>query len=314
MTHQAARTTVNRLLKLVDRNFLYTRSICQSTLRGDNLNRRLNCQNKCRQCGRNSVLSEKTLLSNNSTILQRAMSDFAGKDRDYIFRQLMEYKSFTYTYILADPDTKEAIIIDPVIEMVDRDLNIIKDLGLNLKYAVNTHVHADHVTGSGKIKENIPTCKSMISSYSKATSDIKLSDGDKINFGSFQIEVRSTPGHTNGCLTYVWHDKGMAFTGDVILVRGCGRTDFQEGSSETLYDSVHQKIFSLPLNYRLFPAHDYTGQTMTTVAEEKGMNPRLTKSKEQFVKLMENLNLPYPKQIDRAVPANMLCGLQGPPT
>ena len=106
----------------------------------------------------------------------------------------------------------------------------------------------------------------------------------------------------------------MAFTGDVILVRGCGRTDFQEGSSETLYDSVHQKIFSLPLNYRLFPAHDYTGQTMTTVAEEKGMNPRLTKSKEQFVKLMENLNLPYPKQIDRAVPANMLCGLQGPPT
>ncbi|CAG2211330.1 ETHE1 [Mytilus edulis] len=223
---------------------------------------------------------------------------------------LLDYKSFTYSYILGDPVTKEAIIIDPVIEMVERDARIIKDLGLELKYAVNTHVHADHVTGSGELKKKLPKCESMISNVSNAKADVKLSDGDKIDFGSFNLEVRSTPGHTNGCLTFVWHDKGMAFTGDAILVRGCGRTDFQEGNSETLYESVHKKIFSLPSNFRLFPAHDYTGQTVTTVAEEKTLNPRLTKSKTEFKNIMENLNLPYPKQIDKALPANMVCGLQ----
>ncbi|XP_061185363.1 persulfide dioxygenase ETHE1, mitochondrial-like [Saccostrea echinata] len=264
--------------------------------------------------------AELPFLSNNyvfSKVLHRQfprkMSGFSGKDKDYVFRQLLEYKSFTYTYLLADPDTKEAILIDPVIDTVARDTKLVKDLGLNLKYAVNTHVHADHITGTGLIKKQIPTCKSVISAASKAEADVKVKEGDKLTFGKYEIEVKSTPGHTNGCVTYVWHEKAMAFTGDAVLVRGCGRTDFQEGSSETLYNSVHEKIFSLPPNYTLFPAHDYTGQTSTTVAEEKTMNPRLTKSKEEFVRIMKELNLPYPKQIDKALPANLVCGLYNLP-
>ncbi|XP_067679859.1 persulfide dioxygenase ETHE1, mitochondrial-like [Haliotis asinina] len=239
----------------------------------------------------------------------RSMSSFAGKHQDFIFRQLLDYKSFTYTYLLADTTTNEAVLIDPVIEMVERDCQIVKDLGLNLVYAVNTHVHADHITGTGEIKKRLPTCKSMIAEISKAVADVKLKEGDLIKFGSHQLEVRSTPGHTDGCLTYVWQQQGMAFTGDAILVRGCGRTDFQQGNSGVLYDSVHNKIFSLPDNFRLYPAHDYTGQTMTTVAEERKYNPRLTKPKQQFIKIMEDLKLPYPKQIDRALPANMVCGV-----
>ncbi|XP_046577352.1 persulfide dioxygenase ETHE1, mitochondrial-like isoform X1 [Haliotis rubra] len=239
----------------------------------------------------------------------RSMSAFAGKQQEFLFRQLLDYKSFTYTYLLADTTTNEAVIIDPVIEMVERDCQIVKDLGLNLVYAVNTHVHADHITGTGEIKKRLPTCKSMIAQISKAVADIKLKEGDVIKFGSHQLEVRSTPGHTDGCLTYVWQQQGLAFTGDAILVRGCGRTDFQQGDPSVLYDSVHNKIFSLPDNFRLFPAHDYTGQTMTTVAEERKYNPRLTKPKEHFIKIMEDLKLPYPKQIDRALPANMVCGV-----
>lgn len=313
MTIQVGRIILNHLIRLSERPLTNARFLCQATDVTSSGKKHAICLS-CGRCKWKSALfqNNENALFSNSTSLQRAMSDFAGKDRDYIFRQLLEYKSFTYTYILADPKTKDAVIIDPVLEMVERDAKIINDLGLNLKYAVNTHVHADHVTGSGELKKKIPTCKSMIAAVSKAKGDIKLSDGDTIDFGRFKLDVRSTPGHTNGCLTYVWHDKGMAFTGDALLVRGCGRTDFQEGCSERLYDSVHTKILSLPANFRLYPAHDYTGQTVTTVAEEKALNPRLTKTKEEFVKIMANLNLPYPKQIDKAVPANMVCGLQDP--
>ncbi|KAL3884289.1 hypothetical protein ACJMK2_024437 [Sinanodonta woodiana] len=243
----------------------------------------------------------------------KKMATFAGKGNDLIFRQLLEYKSFTYTYLLADPQTKEAILIDPVYETAERDVKLVHDLGLNLVYGVNTHVHADHITGTGEIKKKIPTCKSVISKISEAQADVKVKEGDKIKFGKFEIECRSTPGHTNGCMTYVLHNKGLVFTGDALLIRGCGRTDFQQGSAETLYKSVHEKILSLPPDYRLFPAHDYTGQTSTTVEEEKKCNPRLTKTLPEFVKIMKELNLPYPKQIDRALPANMVCGLQVPP-
>ncbi|XP_069109033.1 persulfide dioxygenase ETHE1, mitochondrial-like isoform X1 [Argopecten irradians] len=260
-----------------------------------------------------SVCSSKTALStrnwNSVSVATRKMSDFTGKDKDYIFRQLLDYKSFTYTYLLADPDTKEAVLIDPVYELVDRDLNLVKSLGLNLKFAINTHVHADHVTGTGEIKKKLPSCKSVITDISGASADIKTDEGSKVEFGKFALEVLKTPGHTNGCCTYVWREKGMAFTGDAVLIRGCGRTDFQEGSAATLYDSVHSKIFSLPPNFLLYPAHDYTGQTVTTVAEEKSMNPRLSKSKEAFIEIMTSLNLPYPKQIDRALPANLVCGV-----
>lgn len=228
---------------------------------------------------------------------------------DVLFRQLFDEKSWTYSYLLADLNTKEALLIDPVLEQAERDAKLIKELDLRLVYAVNTHVHADHITGSGKLKEMLEGCHSVISAASKAQADKHLSPGDTLGVGSVKLEARATPGHTNGCMTYVWHEQRKAFTGDALLIRGCGRTDFQEGSPERLYDSVHSQILSLPEDYNLYPAHDYKGQTTTTVAEELKYNPRLTKSKAEFVDIMNNLNLSYPKMIDKAVPANMVCGL-----
>ncbi|XP_051901500.1 persulfide dioxygenase ETHE1, mitochondrial isoform X1 [Pristis pectinata] len=230
-----------------------------------------------------------------------------------LFRQLFEKVSSTYTYLLADAQTKDAIIIDPVLEEVSRDSKLIQELGLKLLYAVNTHCHADHVTGSGLLKSIIPGCRSVISKDSGAKADIWISEGDTINFGNFHLKARSTPGHTDGCLTYVLNDESMAFTGDALLIRGCGRTDFQQGCSRTLYQSVHEKILTLPPHCLLYPAHDYTGQTVTTVEEERKHNPRLTKSQDEFVAIMDNLNLPRPAQIDIAVPANLRCGIQDQP-
>ncbi|XP_063223283.1 persulfide dioxygenase ETHE1, mitochondrial isoform X2 [Bacillus rossius redtenbacheri] len=222
----------------------------------------------------------------------------------------LDQKSWTYTYLLADVRHREAVLIDPVLEQAERDAQSVAQLGLSLKYAINTHMHADHVTGTGRLKKLLPGCKSIISRSSGARADLHVTDGDSIQFGGHKLDVVATPGHTDGCVTYVWHDQRMAFTGDTLLVRGCGRTDFQEGNPETLYHSVHQKIFTLPDDFTLYPAHDYKGHTATTVYEEKKFNPRLTKSLEEFVKIMENLNLPYPKMIDVAVPANRVCGLQ----
>uniref|UniRef100_A0A224YEY4 Persulfide dioxygenase ETHE1, mitochondrial n=1 Tax=Rhipicephalus zambeziensis TaxID=60191 RepID=A0A224YEY4_9ACAR len=239
----------------------------------------------------------------------RLLSASAIMKSDVLFRQLFDQKSCTYSYLLADQNTKGAILIDPVLEQVDRDAKLINELGLRLAYAVNTHVHADHITGSGKLKEMIQNCHSVISAASKAKADDHLNPGDVFGVGCIKLEARATPGHTNGCMTYVWHEQKKAFTGDALLIRGCGRTDFQEGNPERLYDSVHSQILSLPLDYNLYPAHDYKGQTTTTVGEELKHNPRLTKSKEEFVDIMNNLNLSYPKMIDKAVPANMVCGL-----
>lgn len=229
-----------------------------------------------------------------------------------LFRQLFDYQSYTYTYLLADQNTKEAILIDPVLELVNRDVHLIEDHGLTLKYAVNTHCHADHITGTGELKKRLPSCKSVISGSSGAQADVFIKEGDYIHFGNLSLEVAATPGHTNGCVTYVMHHNGrpvIAFTGDALLIRGCGRTDFQEGDPETLYRSVYDKIFSLPDDTLLYPAHDYTGQTVTTVAEEKKFNPRLTKPINEFVEIMKGLNLPYPKAIDKALPANLVCGI-----
>lgn len=229
----------------------------------------------------------------------------------FFFRQLFDSTSYTYTYLLADKNTKEAILIDPVLEHANRDTQLVKELGFTLIYAANTHVHADHVTGTGKIKSLIPKCQSLISKASGAKADKYIESGEILKIGNLEIEIRGTPGHTDGCVTYVLHNHRMAFTGDALLIRGCGRTDFQQGCSEKLYDSVHKQIFSLPDDYTLYPAHDYKGQTATTVKEEKQWNPRLTKSKDEFIEIMKNLNLAYPKMIDIAVPANMLCGIQG---
>ncbi|XP_029593427.1 persulfide dioxygenase ETHE1, mitochondrial [Salmo trutta] len=225
------------------------------------------------------------------------------------FRQLFESVSSTYTYLLADTESREAVLIDPVLETVDRDLKLVEELGFNLKVAVNTHCHADHITGTGQLKNRLFGMKSAISKHSGASADILLSEGDKISFGKHYLTVRETPGHTDGCVTLVTGDQSMAFTGDTLLIRGCGRTDFQQGCSRRLYESVHQKIFTLPPQCLVFPAHDYKGQTASTVGEERRFNPRLTKSVEEFVDIMTNLNLPKPAKIDIAVPANLVCGL-----
>ncbi|XP_076247744.1 persulfide dioxygenase ETHE1, mitochondrial [Calliopsis andreniformis] len=229
--------------------------------------------------------------------------------QDFLFRQLFDPVSCTYTYLLADINDKTAILIDPVLEWAERDKKIIEELGLTLKYALNTHMHADHITGTGRLKSLLPGCLSVISRTSGAKADLHLDPDDQVKFGRHQLRVLPTPGHTEGCVTYVCDQQGIAFTGDALLIRGCGRTDFQGGSPEVLYKSVHTKIFTLPSNYKLYPAHDYNGRTVTTVAEEKAFNPRLTKSLNEFVDIMNNLNLAYPKMIDKAVPANKLCGL-----
>ncbi|XP_009772129.1 persulfide dioxygenase ETHE1 homolog, mitochondrial [Nicotiana tabacum] len=235
-----------------------------------------------------------------------------------VFRQLFEKESSTYTYLLADAlhPQKPALLIDPVDKTADRDLALIKELGLTLIYAINTHVHADHATGSGFIKTKLPGVQSIISKASNAKADLFVEPGDKIHFGDIFLEVRATPGHTLGCVTYITGNGSnqphprMAFTGDALLIRGCGRTDFQGGSSDKLYDSVHSQIFTLPKDTLVYPAHDYKGFTVSTVGEEMQYNPRLSKDKETFKDIMQNLNLSYPKMMDVAVPANMVCGLQ----
>jgi len=230
-----------------------------------------------------------------------------------LFRQLFDKESSTYTYLLADMVARQAILIDPVIEQAERDVGLVRQLGLNLQFVLNTHVHADHITGTGRLKRLLPNTKSVISKASGAKADILVSEGDTVRFGEEEVAVVSTPGHTEGCVTYVHSKAGWAFTGDALLIRGCGRTDFQGGSAANLYENVWGKVLSLPDSTQLYPAHDYKGLTCTTVGEEKQHNPRLTKPKEEFIALMAGLGLPYPKKIDESLPANMVCGLQDLP-
>ncbi|CAL8109762.1 unnamed protein product [Orchesella dallaii] len=231
-----------------------------------------------------------------------------------VFRQLFDRESCTYTYLLGDAESKEAVLIDPVFGLAQRDRSVVDELGLNLKFVMNTHVHADHVTGTGILKQTLgKSVLSVISAASGANADVKLNHSDNISFGKFSLEVRGTPGHTNGCVCYVFHEGRMVFTGDTLLIRGCGRTDFQEGSAETLYNSVKTQLFELPEDYLVYPAHDYKGMTCSSVGEEKKYNPRLTKDLDTFKSIMDNLGLPYPKMLDKAVPANKVCGLYNLP-
>ena len=176
---------------------------------------------------------------------------------------------------------------------------------------VNTHAHADHITGTHLLKQKVEGLQSVISKASKAKADIHVEPGDRIVFGSRFLEVRATPGHTEGCVSYVADDQSFVLTGDTLLIQGCGRTDFQGGSAETLYESVHTQLFSLPASTIVYPAHDYKGRLSSTIGDEVENNPRLgkTKTKDEFVDIMANLNLAYPKKIDVAVPANMRCGV-----
>lgn len=225
--------------------------------------------------------------------------------------QLFDDDSSTYTYLLWDEATKDAILVDPVDLQVDRDLAAVKELGLNLVYGVNTHAHADHITGTHLLKQKVEGMKSVISEASKADADVKIGPGDRVVFGSRFIEARSTPGHTEGCVSFVADDESFVMTGDTLLIQGCGRTDFQGGSAETLYESVQTQLFTLPDSCIVYPAHDYKGRTESSIGREKADNPRLgaTKTKDEFIEIMANLNLSYPKKIDVAVPANMRCGV-----
>lgn len=228
--------------------------------------------------------------------------------RYHIFYQLFETESSTYTYIIADVESKEAAIIDPVLETVDRDLKLIEESSLKLKYVLDTHVHADHITGAGRIRERTGVKTALSCHAGVDCADIALRDGDELLLGKQKIKVLETPGHTNTCLSFVFRDK--VFTGDALLIRGTGRTDFQQGSSDKLFDSIHEKIFTLPPETLVYPGHDYRGQTSSTVELEKKWNPRLgmNRSKDEFIRIMADLKLANPKKIHESVPANMACG------
>jgi glyoxylase-like metal-dependent hydrolase (beta-lactamase superfamily II)/rhodanese-related sulfurtransferase len=232
-----------------------------------------------------------------------------------LFRQLFDPETSTYTYLLADEASREAVIIDPVHEQFERDAGLIGELGLRLVAVLDTHVHADHVTAQGLLRERFGAQSVMSERSGAVCADRLVKHGDRIEFGRHALEVRETPGHTNGCLTFVCHEARMAFTGDALLIRGCGRTDFQSGSSRALFQSVRERVFTLPEDTLIYPAHDYKGRTVSTVAEEKQHNPRLgmSRSLADFNQLMAALNLPYPRKMDASVPVNLACGLPAQP-
>ncbi|MBT9492223.1 MAG: MBL fold metallo-hydrolase [Paucibacter sp.] len=227
-----------------------------------------------------------------------------------VFRQLFDPVSSTYTYLLGDAASGEALIIDSVFEHQRRDAALLRELGLRLIATLDTHVHADHVTGAWGLKQRCGS-QILLSEHANAqNADRLLKHGERVAFGGRFLEVRATPGHTSGCMSFVLDDQSMAFTGDCLLIRGCGRTDFQQGSPQQLYQSVQSQILSLPPTCLLYPGHDYRGLTVTSVAEEREFNPRLggEGNLADFTGYMNNLGLPHPKLMDIAVPANLRCG------
>lgn len=228
-----------------------------------------------------------------------------------IFRQLFDQQSSTYTYLLADSATREAILIDPVFEQVRRDTALIEELGLRLLYTIDTHVHADHVTGAWLLKRRTGSQIAISAASGAQGADRYLNHGEQCVFGSRHLEVRATPGHTNGCISLALDDGSLMFTGDCLLIRGTGRTDFQHGDAHAMFRSVQNQIFIQPDTCLLYPAHDYRGLTVTSVGEERRFNPRLGGElcEDDFVGYVTNLRLPHPKQIDIAVPANLKCGV-----
>ena len=227
-----------------------------------------------------------------------------------LFRQLFDSESSTYTYLLADLEQQKAILVDPVIEHLQRDLKLLKELDLILIYCLETHIHADHITGTGKLRA-ITGCLGIVPENAEAScADRHIKDGETLELGKIVIKAIATPGHTDSHMTYLIN-QDRVLTGDALFIRGCGRTDFQNGSPGQLYNSVTQKLFTLSDRTLVYPAHDYRGQTVSTIGEEKKWNPRFAgKDRQSFIQFMNNLNLPDPKKIMEAVPANQQCGQQ----
>ncbi len=227
-----------------------------------------------------------------------------------LLRQLFDADTGTFTYLLADVDSSEGLLIDPVFEQHDRDLALIQELGIDLVASLDTHPHADHITGSWRMHRATGCAIGLAATIAATNVTLPLGHGDQVRFGGRHLEVRATPGHTDGCLTYVLDDHRLAFTGDTLLVRGCGRCDFQQGNAHILFHSIRERIFSLPENCLLYPGHDYTGRSVTSVAEEKAYNARLGGEADErdFVGSMENLHLPHPRRLAEALPANLRSG------
>ena len=227
-----------------------------------------------------------------------------------LFRQLFDGDTGSFTYLLADVPSRQWVIIDTVFEQHDRDLALINELGIELVASIDTHAHADHVTGSWLMHEASGCAIGLAAAARAENVSLPLAHGDRLTFGGRWLEVRATPGHTNGCLSYVLDDQSLAFSGDALLVRGCGRCDFQQGNAHSLYRSITEQILSLPDSCLLYPGHDYTGRSVTSVAEEKAFNARLggNASERDFVGHMENMKLPHPHKIAEALPGNMRSG------
>ena len=225
-----------------------------------------------------------------------------------IFRQLFDKATWTYTYLLADSKTKEAVIIDPVNTEINVYLKLLESEGLTLKYSLESHVHADHITAGGLLRQKTGTKTAVSGLCGAETADIQVKDGDVFEFGDEQLKVISTPGHTAGSISFLCRDRLLS--GDSLFIGGCGRTDFQGGDAGALYDAITQRLFTLPNETLVYPGHDYQGRWVSSIEQEKTSNPRLAgKSREAFIEIMENLNLPHPKLINEAVPANRYCGL-----
>jgi sulfur dioxygenase len=225
-----------------------------------------------------------------------------------IFRQLLDPTSYTFTYLLGDPKTQSAILIDPVKEHVDSYLKLIAELGLTLNTVIDTHVHADHITGSGLLRQKTQ-CEILMGQGAQVNGLTQtVQDQERFTIGDFAFTALHTPGHTDDSYSYLLNDR--VFTGDCLLIRGSGRTDFQNGDPIAAYDAITQKLFTLPDETWVYPAHDYKTWTVSTIGEEKQFNPRLqVESAEEYKQIMDNLNLPKPKLIEQAVPANRECGL-----
>ena len=241
---------------------------------------------------------------------QRLSLKAAAGGGELLFRQLFDADTGTYTYLLADTASRQGLLIDPVFERHGRDLALIRELGIELLISLDTHLHADHVTGSW-LMQQATGCEIGLGAIAGAAHvNRPLKHGDHIPFGGRHLQVRATPGHTNGCLTFVLEDQTMAFSGDALLVRGCGRCDFQQGNAHTLWTSITEQILTLPDSCLLYPGHDYTGRMVSSVVEEKAFNARLggQATERDFVGHMDNMKLPHPHRMAEALPGNLRSG------